>query len=184
MSLDRFPVRCPEEDVRIGFVVVGVVLIILAAVLMFVPIVTVASQTITPTQPYEANVTGYSITGSIPGSISWSSSSDVEIDVATCSSVSSANACSGSVNALTPQNGTSGTFTFNVPTGGAVAVALVGAGSASITVKLAQSTVGLILLVVGILLLLIGLVLKRSGSKTAPVMAEPAQTPPPPAAPP
>ncbi len=169
---------------RIGFVVVGVVLIILAAVLMFVPIVTVASQTITPTQPYEANVTGYSITGSIPGSISWSSSSDVEIDVATCSSVSSANACSGSVNALTPQNGTSGTFTFNVPTGGAVAVALVGAGSASITVKLAQSTVGLILLVVGILLLLIGLVLKRSGSKTAPVMAEPAQTPPPPAAPP
>ncbi len=168
---------------RVGFVVVGVVLIILAAVLMFIPIIQVASQTIGTLQPYEANVTGFSITGSIPGTVTWSSNSAVEIDVATCTSVTSSNQCTGTVNTLPAQNGTSGTFSFNVPTGGAVAVAVLNGGSASITVKLAQSTIGLLLLIVGIVLLLVGLVFgRKKATAPAPTMAPPAPSsvPPPP----
>jgi hypothetical protein len=170
---------------RVGFVVVGVVLIILAAVLMFIPIIQVASQTIGTLQPYEANVTGYSITGSIPATVTWSSSSTVSIDVATCTSVTSSNQCSGTVNTLPNQTGTSGTFSFNVPSGGAVVVAVLSGGSASITVKLAQSTIGLILLIVGIVLLLVGLVFgRKKAAAPVPTTTPPAPTSAPPPPPP
>ncbi|MCI4372828.1 MAG: hypothetical protein L3K02_04205 [Thermoplasmata archaeon] len=173
---------------RIGFVVVGVVLVLLGAVLAFVPLIQVASQTITEGTPYEANVTGVSVTGSVPASVSWSSNATISIEVGTCSTLQSNGMCSGSVSLLPIQNGTSGTFSFSVPTGGAfvVAIASLSAATASITVKLAQSTIGLILLIVGILLLIVGLVLKRKGSKmaassmAAPMPSTPPASPPPP----
>ena len=51
---------------RTGFVVVGVVLVILGAVLMLVPLVPQASVTVSQSTPYVANITGFSITGTSP----------------------------------------------------------------------------------------------------------------------
>jgi uncharacterized membrane protein len=170
---------------RIGILVVGVVLIVLGAVLGFVPLVQVASQSINESTPYEANVTGFSITGSVPASVAWSSSSSISVEVGTCSSLQSNGSCSGSVSLQPIQTGTSGTFSFSVPDGGAfvVAISSLTAANASITVKLAQSTIGFILIILGIVLLIVGLVLKSKGAKmAAPTMdsSAPVSTPEPP----
>jgi uncharacterized membrane protein len=163
---------------RVGFVVVGVVLILLAAVLMFVPLFTVSSETVPYDQVYTANVTGFSITGTIAGTLTWSTSSAVDFFFFTCSAVTNDH-CSGT-NTSTNQSGTGGTFTFNVKPGGAIGGGFImGAPSASVTVKLAQDTIGLILLILGILLLLIGAATKRK-MKSAPSTPPPTPTSPPP----
>jgi uncharacterized membrane protein len=168
---------------RAGILVVGIVLIILGGVLMFIPLIQSSSANLSTTQPaYEVNVTGFSITGTIPGTISWTSNQAVTMDAGTCSAVSSNNTCTGSRNILSSENGTSGTFTFSVAPGGAIVVGMIGgdAATASVTVKLAQTTVGLILLVVGIILLLVGAVTHKKVPPAAPVPPPvPPTTPPP-----
>jgi uncharacterized membrane protein len=163
---------------RIGIVVVGVVLLLIGAVLLFVPVVPQANQTVdTSSQlPFIAfQVSGYSLTGSIPISVSWTSPTAVEVFAAVCSGTCSNSSVGSSVSGVTLQSGTSGSFTLNQPNGGTVGIGALnsgGSGSSAPTVtfsiKTALSTLGTLLLIVGILLLILGVVLK---SKKAPAMA-------------
>lgn len=166
---------------RIGMVVVGVVVLIIGAALMFVPLSPQPSQTLTQSStstPYAFTISGISLTGSIPISVSWTSNTTVLLVAVACSGSCS----SGNVSALsgaTIQTGTSGSFTLNVPTGGTVEIAVGtitgSASSTTVNVTTALTTVGTILLVVGILLLIVGLVLKRKPKGMAQPPAMPAQ---------
>jgi len=158
---------------RTGLVVVGVVLLVLGAVLMLVPLVPQASVTVTQSTPYVANITGFSITGTVPGEVSWSSSDTTTFAFGTCASLSASDRCTGA-NSSWVQNGTSGTITFSVATGGAIAALVIGNGSASVNIKLAETTIGVVVIVIGVLLLLLGVVLKR---KAAPAPPVPSPTP-------
>lgn len=166
---------------RIGIVVAGVVVIVIGAVLLFVPVVNQGTQTVTVTAPEVFQVSGFSITGGIPVSISWTSSVSVEVLAAACSS-----SCNtGSINSLSGlvlQSGTSGSFTLNQPNGGEVVLGVVTtggtSGSATFTIKTALTTVGSILLILGIIILIVGAVLRSRPKATAmppaPMPVEPA----------
>lgn len=172
---------------RVGFVVVGVILVLLGAVLMLVPLITSSSETLHSfPQYYEANVTGFSITGSIPGTLAWTSNGSITFFLGTCSVALTNDRCPGT-NTTQNESGTSGTFNFNVPSGGVVFAGFysASAATASIAVKLAQTTIAVLLLIVGVLLLIVGLVLRRKGPKmAAPTVAPPAPSSPPPSPPP
>ncbi|SRR5258708_10679655 len=158
---------------RAGWLGIGVVLLILGAVLAFVPIVTSATGTVDALDPMVFNVTAaFSLTGTIPLEIDWSSSQTVTIEVVTCSSINNLN-CQDESNST--QTGTSGAFHVAPKTNGAVGVVLNGLGSASVTVKEAQTTLGAILLVLGVLLLIVGLVLKKK-ARPMPIGAPPTPT--------
>jgi len=168
---------------RIGFVVLGVVLTLLGAVLMFIPLVTVSSQNISSNELYTANVTGYSITGTVAGTLTWSTNASTTFTFRTCSVAATPTlngyTCPGT-QTNSSESGTSGTFTFSARSGGEI-VAYFDAGTGttgSVSVKLAQETIGLIVLVLGVLLLLLGLVLKRPG-KPVPPAPSPTPTAPP-----
>jgi uncharacterized membrane protein len=173
-------VPCPGgPSVRIGLVVVGIVLLVLGAVLLFVPLVPQSSQTVSSDSavPGEVfSVSGFSLTGSIPVTISWTSDSPVIVAAATCSGNCESSNVS-SVSGVTTQTGTSGTINLNQPDGGEVGFFVVsespgGHANATFNVKTALTSVGSILLIVGILVLILGVVL-RSGPKNPPASAPP-----------
>jgi uncharacterized membrane protein len=165
---------------RIGWVVVGVVVILIGAALLFVPLEPQANQTAdssSSTPYYVASVSGFSLTGSIPIAVSWTTNGSTPVDVV-------AAACSGTcqsisqVSGITSQNGTSGSFALNQPDGGSVLMGVVYSGHPGVTVTFkittALTTIGTILVVVGILLLIVGLVLrKKSGAAPAAAPATP-----------
>ncbi len=152
---------------RIGILVVGIVLIVVGAVLLFVPVGVQSSTTIdnnSSTPEAVQSVSGFSLTGSIPIAVSWSSPVAVTIGAVactgTCSNVSQ-------LSGITIQTGTSGSFTLNQPNGGSIGFVVVpatgGAPSTNVTFKFtpALTTVGSILIILGIILLILGVVLKR-----------------------
>ncbi len=172
---------------RLGIVVVGVILLILGAVMLFVPLSPQPDQNVpsgSPSAPGSGvaifSVSGYSLTGNIPVSISWSAPTAIVVGAVACSGT-----CqnpSPSASGATGQTGTSGTFSLNQPNGGEIElIAFTTAGSAvTVTFKIttALTTVGSILLILGILLLIVGVVLKSKSRAPAPAAA-PAATPPP-----
>lgn len=164
---------------RIGMVVVGVVVLIIGAALMFVPLSPQPSQTLTQTSestPYAFTISGISLTGSIPISVSWTSNTTITLLAVACSGT-----CGNlsTLSGVTLQTGTSGSFSLSVPTGGTVEIGTITTGgtpsSTTVNVTTALTTVGTILLVVGILLLIVGLVLKRKPKGMAQPPAMPAQ---------
>ncbi|MCI4324745.1 MAG: hypothetical protein L3K00_02510 [Thermoplasmata archaeon] len=177
---------------RMAIVVVGIVLLVIGAVLMFVPVVDQGSQTVSSTSavPGEVvSVSGFSLTGSIPVTITWTADSSVEVAAATCSG-SCENANVSQVSGVTLQTGTSGTINLNQPDGGEVGVFVVSASghaaNATFDIKTALTSVGSILIVLGIVLLIVGIVLKAkpkggAAPMVAPPMADPGtmDSPPP-----
>ncbi len=172
---------------RLGIAVVGVILLVLGAVLLFVPLSPQPNQNVTSGSVSTGgsgvsifSVSGFSLTGNIPVSISWSAPTAVVIGAVACSGTCQNPSTSGSGVAV--QTGTSGTFTLNQPDGGEIGlVAITTAGSAvTVTFKIttALTTVGSILLILGILLLIVGVVLKSKSGAPAPVGAPPASPPP------
>ncbi|MGP8073319.1 MAG: hypothetical protein ACLPZM_09400 [Thermoplasmata archaeon] len=160
---------------RAGLVVVGVVLVILGVVLAYVPLVPQAAVNVTASNsPYIAHVTGFSITGSVPGDMTWTSSSQIDLLFGWCAGLTPSFTCIGSNQSWVWNNGTSGTVSFSVPAGGSLVVAVNGSGSASVNIKLAESTIGVVTIGLGILLLILGVVLKRG-----PVPVPPAPAPAP-----
>jgi uncharacterized membrane protein len=170
------------SSMRPVLVVVGIVLLIVGAVLLFEPVVPQANQTITSSSnpPFVVeSVSGYSLTGSIAVHISWTASSPVEVIAAACAANCNANS---SASGATLQSGTSGSFTLNQPNGGEIAFGAFNStsfkgGNATFTISTALATVGTLLLVVGIIVFLAGLVLKSDKAKAAaakpPMMATP-----------
>lgn len=157
---------------RAGLVVVGVVVLIVGAALLFVPILPQANATVTYERAgYEANITGFSLTGSIAGTLAWNANQTVEFVFVSCPT----GPCSSGASTIETQNGTSGSISFSVPSGGEVGARIVaGPPGASATVKLTLSepTWGSILVVAGVVILLAGLLLRRKPSP-APVGASP-----------
>ncbi|MCI4355716.1 MAG: hypothetical protein L3K18_01045 [Thermoplasmata archaeon] len=173
-----------------GIVVVGIVLLVIGAVLLFVPLVPQPDQTVKSNSslPFDLfSVSGFSVTGSIPVAVSWTSNGTVTVVAAAGSSEAQYTGASGGVSGLVTQTGTSGSFSLNQPDGGEVVLGVLsgsafGGSSSNATVAfhvtVAQTTVGSLLLIVGIVILIVGIVLKSKSAK----MAAPAAnqwTPPP-----
>ena len=171
---------------RLGILVAGIVLVIIGAALTFVPVVPQGSQTVrsNSTAPYYAgSISGFSLTGSIPVSVSWTASSDVEIVAvaASCDGAGCSNATQ--ISGATLQSGTSGSFTLDQPDGGSIIMGVVstpGGSSANATFKIttAVTTVGAILAIVGIILVIVGAVV-RKGRKATTVAPAPTAWPAP-----
>jgi uncharacterized membrane protein len=175
---------------RVGMVVVGVVLLVIGAVLLFVPVAPQPSQTMNESSietPYAFQISGFSITGNMPITVSWTSNTSVTLLAVACTG--SCN--SGNISTLSGvevQTGTSGTFNMNVPSGGTVEIGAApltgGPSTTTVNVTTSETTIGSILLIVGILLLIVGLVLKRKSKAMSAPPAMPAQESQPPMAPP
>jgi uncharacterized membrane protein len=147
----------------------GVVLVVVGAVLSFVPVASQGAQTVTESTPFTANETGYSLTGFVYASFSWTATSDIQFTLFTCPTLIANGQCSGTTYYVN-QSGTSGSGSFSVQSGGFVAAYISGTGnpSASLTIKLAEPTFGLIAIIVGLVLLLVGVILrKRSKDRAA-----------------
>jgi hypothetical protein len=147
---------------RSGLVIVGIILLVLGGVLMYVPLVPQSTVTVTYASPYAANVTGFTPTGSIPGTVTWSSSSSTEAILYVCTGAVHAFSCNGT-QSTQYENGTSGSFSFSVHSGGTILIGT--SGTISATVKLAEVTIGFVVLVIGAVILLLGVVLR--GKKPA-----------------
>jgi uncharacterized membrane protein len=170
----------PTEGVRMRpvIVVVGIVLLIVGAVLLFEPVVPQANQTITSqsSPPVDIeSVSGYSLTGSIAVHIAWTSVAPVTVVAATCSANCNYNS---SASGVTLQSGTSGSFTLNQPNGGEIAFGAINltsgkGGNATFTISTALATVGTLLIVVGILLVIAGVILKSDKARSAVQPASP-----------
>ena len=166
---------------RLGLVVVGVVLVVLGAVLLFVPVIPMQSQTVTSNSPDAFNITTiFSPTGTVQLSLSWSSSASVQFLVLTCSGINIGGSnfssiCRG-LSIIGFENGTSGSYNFGAKVGSTVLAGIASRGPSSATVNVSGSSpvLATLLLVLGIVLLLAGLVLRKK-AKAAPTAA-PAET--------
>ena len=159
---------------RIGFVVIGAVVAVIGAALLYIPVVPQPSETVPavsgPPTYYIGNVTGYSITEKIPVTISWTANVTVTVIGGACTSH-----CVNftDLSSLTLQTGTSGSFAVDQPNGGSIFFGANASGSSngSVTFKVttALSTVASGLVVVGIVLVLLGLLLRTQ--KASPAVA-------------
>jgi hypothetical protein len=182
--------------------IVGIVVIIIGAVLLFVPIVPTQSQKVTPSNPDIFNVTAaFSITGQIQLALTWSASGSIEFAVASCNhldltATNFSHICQGP-KVIGFQNGTSGSFSWSSKLGATVFAGIVtqngsSGPSASVDVKGSSPVLGSILLIVGIILLIVGAVAPRRRPAMAPAPTStttttatpPTTTGPPPATPP
>jgi uncharacterized membrane protein len=172
-------------------VALGAVLVVVGLVLTFLPAVQAASQSIghgpgllSYYAQYNATITGISITGSAAVTVAWSANASVTTFVATCSvPLNGARGCPGTTNVIV--NGSvssSGSNTFSVPDGGyfaAVVYAPNSTVSGSLTVTIAETTIGLVLFVLGILLLILGVVLRAKPKPASAATPAPTPTAPP-----
>ncbi|MCI4338975.1 MAG: hypothetical protein L3J68_01405 [Thermoplasmata archaeon] len=164
---------------RAGLVVVGIVLAIIGAALLFVPVLPQSNETATSsssTPYYAGSVSGFSLTGSIVVAVSWSTGGNTSVNViaATCGgSCDNASDVSG----ITSQNGTSGSFTLSQPNGGSIVMGVIYSGETPVTVTFkittTLSTVGTLLIVLGIILLILGVVLGRKSKAATPPTPQP-----------
>ncbi len=173
---------------RAGLVVVGIVLAVIGAALLFVPVVPQSNETVSSSSstPYVIiSVGGYSLTGSVPVAVSWSTNGSTSVEVLAGACSATCNGSSSQISDITSQNGTSGSFTLNQPDGGSIIMGVVYAGSPAVAVTFkittALSTVGTILVVVGILILILGVVLRRKPKASAASAPPTAVGPSPPA---
>jgi hypothetical protein len=149
---------------------VGIVLVIVGAVLLFVPVYPQSDQTI-PTShdgigEEQFNISGFSITGSVPVAVSWTSEATVTVYGAVC------NFYCGLTHFGSPylmQNGTSGSFSLNPKSGEGVYLWAVRGNVTNVTFKVttALTTAGLTLLALGGLVMILGALLKSSRAKSA-----------------
>jgi uncharacterized membrane protein len=168
-------------------VVVGLVLLIIGAVLTFVPVAPQPSETVYSDsyEPYyHAHISEFSLTGTIAVSVSWSANATVEILAAALS-------CQGSdcptgnitqVSGLVNQTGTSGSFTLYQPSGGSFIMGIWSTSgnvpaSATFNLTTAVTQIGVILVIIGILVLIAGVVLRKKRPK-APAAVPPAPSQP------
>ena len=105
--------------------------------------------------------------------MTWTSNSTVDFGFGTCSKISASDSCTGTTQGW-ESNSSGGSISFTVATGGAIAAVVIGSGSASVNIKLAETTIGIIVLVVGILLLVLGVVLR---TKESPALSSPQPNP-------
>lgn len=156
---------------RIGFVIVGIVIVLLGVLLLFEPIVPLQSQTVTSANPDIFTVAAFvSPTGNVQLTVTWSSTTSITFAVYTCTSVNLpasnvSTACRG-VATIGSETGTSGTFHFPVKSGSSVIAGIFSqkSGTASVTVTGSSPLLATFLLVVGLVLVVVGGVLKKKAA--------------------
>lgn len=194
------------SHVRKGLVIVGVILLVLGAVLAFVPLV---SQSVQQTgSASSSGFTGYVWDNNgifLPAmvKVSWTSSSDAAFFYITCTNtITQSQAQAANFNLTSSCNGmktygaqttsfggqtynydtgTSGSQSITVPGGGTLLFqgTSTGGSTINITANYPEPLIGLILLIVGVLLLLVGLVTgaKKPKAQTPPQAWGPGQQP-------
>jgi hypothetical protein len=115
--------------------ILGIVLIVIGIALSYVPIVPEGSHSATTTfsssagvwsewYQFSENVSGYSVTGVIPVTISWSASAGTDADAAACFGHCT-NVTQVESFMKTEGEGTSGSFSLLQPNGGSIFLALI-----------------------------------------------------------
>jgi uncharacterized membrane protein len=191
---------------RIGLVIIGIVLLLLGAVLMFVPVLkSDANSTAisysqcgsSPTCTVSYNIYDASpgVIGGTSAKLTWTSPSNVLFFAVTCTNaVTSAQLQSvatpaqlskdcGTNATVANQTGTSGTSSFTIPSGGSLVYFAISLNNQEPVVNSSLTTtsplLGFVLLVVGILLLILGAALKSKKQKQAAAgQVAPSATPP------
>jgi hypothetical protein len=178
--------------VRVVVLIVGLILLILGAVLMFVPLlsdtasVTAVDPSDCTTGPdcsiaYNVYSASPSVTGGTSARLSWSSPIPATFTAVTCT-----NAVTGQPENLTPSElgrvchglvtvanttGTSGSSTFSIPSDGSLMYFATTSGSAEPTVHATltatEPLLGLVALLVGVLFTILGVVLRSRKPKLA-----------------
>jgi len=178
---------------RSRLLLVGVVVTTLGAILSFVPLApqpTWSLRTDSSVAFYSNHAGGFSVTGGIPTTVSWSASESVQIVAYTepgpectmsgySSPAGSGYSVPGGISAS--DSGTSGSFTVEQPENGCVVLAVnlpADSGPVNVTyhVTTAETTFGTLLLVPGIVLVIAGIVLRkdRKGPAASSPVVEPA----------
>lgn len=154
--------------------VLGVAVVVAGLVLALVPLFDGPSKVLTSSQTdvgFNAT-TPFSVTGSWPIGLSWSSNRQVSLLVVVCHSVnqsasSLATVCPGS--SFTRLNGTSGTETFNVPLGGVLLIGIVSNLTSGLAVEVqlrpALTLIGTIFWVGGAGIVVVGVLARRSNRR-------------------
>ncbi len=173
---------------RIGFVIVGAIVVIVGIALLYVPVSPQGSKTVSvlPELPnyLVVNESGASLTEKIPVSVTWTATTEVTVIAGACTSH-----CTNfsDLSDVTLETGTSGSFMVEQPVGGSVFMGAntSGAPSGSVTFKItaALTTVGSLLVIVGLLILVAGAFLRRTKASPAiaivPAPGAPSPTPAP-----
>ena len=183
---------------RIVVLIVGVILLILGAVIAFVPVISDTSS-VTAVDPsdctsgpdcsisYEVYSASPSVTGGTSTKLSWSAPVPVTFTAVTCS-----NAVTGEPDNLTPSElarvcsglvtvanttGTSGSYSFTIPSGGSLMFFATTSGTVQPTVNATltatEPLLGLVVLLLGLLLAILGVVLRSKKQKLAAIAASP-----------
>ncbi len=171
---------------RWSWVAVGVALAVVGVLLLYVPVVPQRSETATYSTSsegvqygyYRANVSGYSLSGTVVVDVSWTSntSTSVQVIAAACTA-----ACGGDYQHLsdvTNETGTQGRFVLDQPNGGSIVMGVLSTATgkdASVTFKIttAFATAGSVLVVAGPVLVIVGAVVRRRPARAAPTTPEP-----------
>ncbi len=172
---------------RVGWVAVGIALVVGGALFLVVPLEPLPSQTVSTsaTIPYYlGRVAGFSVTGAIPVSVSWTSDAPVEIFAGACAS----HCTNATVSSVVAEYGLGGSFSLSQPDGGYILLGATPSGAAgspanvSFRITTALTTVGSILIGVGFVCLLAGLV-RRKGPKPPSPSTRPVEPAAPPSSP-
>jgi hypothetical protein len=179
---------------RIVLVIAGIVVLLVGALIQFVPL---APQPVNPIStyggtPFETfSVGGFSITGSITVSISWTASSPVTFIAAVCpSGCHSANV--SSLSDITTQSGKSGSLTLSQPNGGEIILVALSNTSTGVnpTVITVWATEAAVVLFAGVAVVIAGVVWRSprravptAGAAVSPSPAEVSSNPPSPGPP-
>ena len=190
---------------RLLLLIPGIVVILVGIVLTVSPVVTLRTQTATPSTPVEFNATSpLSVTGTYPLSFAWAATSNVTVVAATCASVNpsmtSRFSVCGGFELITEQSGINGGFSVSPKLGAIVFLWVLPTNQTGpvppVTVRVvgAEPALGAICLIVGGVVSVLGIVLRRpkrlkpSGkgevdswdrSKPPPWAESPPSTPPP-----
>lgn len=168
---------------RAGIAVVGIVLLVIGAVLWYLPLPGTSTgqtqvaagqgETVQATAPLAL------LTPQVTLTVTWTASTSAAIRVYSCGSDSSCG--SPSSTAIASGSGTSGTLTFTADKGSYYIIVPDHTATINVqpTVPILGGALGLVLLVIGIILLLVGLVARKKQPKAEPAPVEPAPTEPP-----
>jgi uncharacterized membrane protein len=175
--------------VRAGLVVVGIILLILGAVIFVVPLIPSSQSLSTSSGSGSPDFSIFTSSPLVPtyAKLSYSSPVDVFFEAVTCtkpittSQADSPNASQdcGTMTTVANSSGTSGSYSFTIPAGGAVVYFAIGDSNSTVSTTLTytEPLVGIALIALGIILLILGIVLKCKKQKAQAIAAP--STPPP-----
>jgi hypothetical protein len=175
--------------------ILGIVLILIGIVLSYVPVVPEGTHTATVTgrsspgiwgfwYQFSENVSGYSVTGVIPVTISWTASAATDADAAACFGYCH-NVTQVSSFMQTEGEGTGGSFSLLQPNGGSIFLALIqqtsppASDNFSFSITAVLTVAGPLLLTSGTIAIILGGVLQPKGDERQPKVPPPERNPPP-----